>query len=192
MKAFIYCFFLTISSVVSFAQGFEYEYFLPTEGDSGVVIRWVIIEGSTCDGMIVEHSPDSINYSRIHEVFGTCGSANFDVPYQFTHTDPKENSKNYYRIRFGQIETSEAQCIFILDNSTVVVPNPVSDNLSIYFENPFSKPMHIEIYNGNGQMIKTGSTIGNKYSSNISSLPKGVYFYRLFNGIDLRGRFIKQ
>lgn len=79
-------------------------------------------------------------------------------------------------------------------NSIIIYPNPVSEYLNINFQNnPVEHTeFNIEITDISGRIIRC-TTIFNKVSLNVSSLPSGVYIIKVYTDKDLAiGKFIKQ
>lgn len=186
--------FLTVFSILKLnAQTFDYTFPQPIISDSGIDVRWVINAGSTCEGMEVEHGTDTSSLTKIHEVFGVCGSANFDIPYRFLHENPVPNQVNYYRIKFGKFDLSQINEVFLLSVSVLVKPNPGDGAFKLFFENPERQEVKIEVFEFNGKLISSFSTNDSRALIDLQLHANGVYVYRLVsNSQILEGKLVKQ
>ncbi|MBN2745402.1 MAG: T9SS type A sorting domain-containing protein, partial [Bacteroidales bacterium] len=65
-----------------------------------------------------------------------------------------------------------------------VVPNPVSDILSIYLENAVFNDTKVELFSTNGKLI-TSLIISNtdNYKLNMSNLTEGIYLLKISNNL---------
>jgi hypothetical protein len=64
-----------------------------------------------------------------------------------------------------------------------VFPNPVGDFFNIEIENPEFKKLNIELYNVNGQIIKSVTTNGTELKIERDGLPSGVYKLLISDGV---------
>ena len=191
----IYLLFLT---VLSHAQidGFEYDFEQPVQVENSVLIKWTLISGSTCNGTSIGRSTDSIHYEVIGGIDGVCGSANFNISYDFTDNSPVPNTRNYYRLEFGRVGFSETLSVFvvILDaDGVLVIPNPVTDKSVIHFKNSQNKSFVLSLYDYNGKQVRQEQNLTQeKHEFKKDGLPPGVYFFQLASEGDLRasGRII--
>ncbi|UTW66169.1 T9SS type A sorting domain-containing protein [bacterium SCSIO 12643] len=71
-----------------------------------------------------------------------------------------------------------------------VYPNPVSNLITIEFSDLQSR-QQIQIYNANGQLVKT-ATIYSQVPLDVSDLPSGLYLIRMVNKRNSRLKFIKE
>lgn len=69
-------------------------------------------------------------------------------------------------------------------------PNPVSNLITIEFSDLQSR-QQIQIYNANGQLVKT-ATIYSQIPLDVSDLPSGLYLIRMVNKRNSRLKFIKE
>ncbi len=65
-----------------------------------------------------------------------------------------------------------------------VFPNPVGDFFNIEIENPEFKKLNIELYNVNGQIIKSAITNGTEIKIERDALPSGVYKLLISDGVN--------
>lgn len=77
-----------------------------------------------------------------------------------------------------------------LNNTVQFFPNPVSDVLNISSATPVSK---VEIYNLQGQVVKTLCLENTETQIPVSELPGGTYFVKVFSGTSIfwRNQFLK-
>ena len=73
----------------------------------------------------------------------------------------------------------------VVKNLVQVYPNPVFNLLYIQGKKEMRKPLLAQLYNINGVMIKEITSYTNKFSIDISSLPRGIYIFKLFNTFDV-------
>lgn len=62
----------------------------------GVLISFTMRGGFSCNGINIERSEDSVNFSVIGEIEDICGNPDFDVPFSFIDPQPLPNRKNFY------------------------------------------------------------------------------------------------
>jgi Secretion system C-terminal sorting domain len=149
-----------------------------------VVLNWQLISGSTCNGIQVYRSVDSINFYQIGEIPGICGNITSPQSYSFIDNAPVENKINYYRIELGGLGFSEIvslEIISIEGNGNLVRPNPASNNTSVYFNNPFRELHSMVLFDNSGKLIANYETENNSFNFNISTLKGGVYFFQIFS-----------
>ena len=75
--------------------------FYLSENKGTVDLHWSIMEGSTCNGIQIYRSNDSIQFSKIGEISGVCGSISEEQSYTFSDVNPFRNQVNYYRLELG-------------------------------------------------------------------------------------------
>lgn len=71
-----------------------------------------------------------------------------------------------------------------IENQLAVYPNPASDNVTVYLNNP-TQNTQIQVLNALGQVVISKSNVSDKNELNTESLSKGVYFVRVTNGKEL-------
>jgi hypothetical protein len=72
-----------------------------------------------------------------------------------------------------------------------VYPNPVIRRAAIQFPNPDNKLFRLNLYNINGQIVKTiPDVVGNRVIIEKSNLPKGIYFIELTGDKVYRGKIV--
>lgn len=72
--------------------------------------------------------------------------------------------------------------------SVEIYPNPVTDFINVTFSKPIQEPI-VETFNVNGQRVPAPSTgqgeESNKTEIDLSGLAPGIYFLKVFSGIEL-------
>ena len=172
---------------VSF-QGFSQEheilsYFFGLIKDDLIILKWGITGGNTCNGILINHSVDDINYEQVGEIPGICGSQIAEVPYTFIHDSPVSGQNNYYKLELG-LQGSSTPLIITFYNT--------SENGYLLFPNPGVEVLQI-VVTGNGEPTEllfrdvSGKIIGsiNANSGEVISVPttewaSGVYFISIF------------
>ena len=159
------------------------ESFTATQTNGKVFLTWVMSSGSTCNGIDILRSTDSLSFYPIGNIAGTCGSITIPVTYQFTDDSPAKNKTNYYRLNLGGNGSSQILSIQIIDitNGYSIRPHPVNNNALIYFPNPSNKQHQLTIYNQHAQKIKTLTTLQNYFPLNATPLPTGTYLFTITN-----------
>ncbi len=189
-----FIFFGRISCV--FAQEISYSNFTAIEQNDHVFLKWVIDSGSTCFGIEIQRTIDEINYTKVGEIIGTCGSNSSSQSYSFFDESPVFNTTNSYRLLFGGSQYSISKQIFIRsipDGEIFLYPNPASEQITMEFNNEKSDQFTIEIQDLNGKSIFSEPTKSDSYDYNCSALKAGTYWVVLRNetGIFARTRFLK-
>lgn len=114
-------------------------------------------------------------------------NSNYSI--QFANTNTWDSSTGYNNL-FQTISLETLGLEDHLDDEKILVyPNPASDYIIIKLKNNTEEK--IEIYNVNGQLIKSTS-VSNNQKLNIAKLPNGIYFVNLLNNKSSTIKFIKQ
>jgi len=165
--------------------------------DNETVFIGVIIKaGSTCQGISIERSLDSLQFEEVGKIEGTCGSSFTDVPYTFTDLSPAQNAANYYRLKFGENGYSAIEKVLFvrLIGGAKVIPNPVGAQTQIYFANPDRKNATFNLFDIRGQLVMTITDIKqDNFEVNTSNLASDVYTFSLRGeGINkISGKLVK-
>ncbi len=156
--------------------------FTVSENEGEVYLSWSIIAGSTCNGIQIYRSSDSINFSQIGEIPGVCGSVDFVQPYDFTDNNPAKNSVNYYRLELGNQGFSQIVSVEIIDiasNGYQIRPHPANAETKIYFDNDTKQEQRLSLYNLNGIEVFTATTKGDFVQLNTFFLQSGLYLFTI-------------
>lgn len=186
IKLFFYIFILF--SLTANAQRIsDYKIFL---AGSGVAVKFTITKGTLCNGYIIKHSKDSINFTDVFNYPGICGDTARDESISYLHSDPLFNANNYYKIELVPVENSIIKKIFvpeILNTSISVYPSPVqtvTGHLTVRIYNTNNTKLSGFIYDAYGKPLKALDliTIFDLTTISVTELNNGVYFLRLSDG----------
>jgi hypothetical protein len=153
-----------------------------SENNGDVYLSWSIIAGSSCNGIQIYRSIDSINFSQIGNIPGVCGSVDFIQPFDFTDNDPVKNKVNYYRLELGNQDFSQIVSIEIIDissNGYQIRPQPATDEVTIYFNNETKQEQYFKLYNLNGIEVFTARTKENFIQFNTAFLQSGLFLFTI-------------
>ncbi|MBI3520394.1 MAG: T9SS type A sorting domain-containing protein [Bacteroidetes bacterium] len=153
-----------------------------------VFIDWTLAGGSTCNGMKIFRSLDTINFVEIGDIAGICGSSSAPVGYNFVDTTPLFNQTIYYRLRFGYSQLSEIKTILIKNNGekdVLVKPNPSMNKVIIEFDNSKNDMFKFRMYNSIGALIYFIDNIkDSSIALDVTPFQNGQYIFTLDNGND--------
>ena len=169
-------------------------YFNATENQEEVLLKWAILEGETCNGILITRSTDSLFFEAIGEIGGVCGDPNFQQPYSFVDEAPPKNTTVYYKLELGISDFSEIISIELIsknESGYQVRPQPMRNHGKIYFDNPESNEWEIEIYQMNGQIIYQNITQNNYFEIYTGNWSGGVYIFHLSSSKEnIQGKII--
>ncbi len=157
-------------------------------------LSWTIIAGSTCSGIQIYRSTDSLNFTMIGEISGVCGSVSEPQNYSFTDSDPVFNSVNYYKLELGGQGFSQVVSVKIiaLQNGYQVQPQPANAETRIYFDNDQGQQHELSVYNTAGVKIMSSITESNYFHVITAKFPAGVYVFTIAgsgDGRTVQGKF---
>lgn len=170
--------------------------FRAEELNGNVYLTWSIKQGFTCNGVDVYRSVDSVNFTKIGDIEGICGSTAASIAYDFTDQFPEKNTRNFYRLSLGGLLNSHAISIDIIDisaNKYLVVPNPVNFKSTLYFENAASVICELTIMDERGVQIISETSTGETFQLRASDYAGGVYWFKIAYANDnppIIGRFL--
>ncbi|MBK7856691.1 MAG: T9SS type A sorting domain-containing protein [Bacteroidetes bacterium] len=175
--------FLLLSSYLHAQHNPVLESFTATQTNGKVFLTWVMSSGSTCNGIDILRSTDSLSFIPIGNIAGTCGSLTVAVTYQFTDNNPVKNKTNYYRLDLGGNGSSQIISVQIIDlsNGYLLLPNPTKNIAHIYFQNDLNQQHQLSFFSANAHHIKTLSTHQNFFQLNTTNMPSGIYFFTITN-----------
>lgn len=138
--------------------------------------------GSTCDGIRILHSTDSINFEEIGLIGGICGSKTESVKYEFTHKTPIANKINYYQLEFGNTFYSNIIQIELIafDNGYQIRPHPIINQGKILFDGG-REPFRLEIVDALGRLVHKEITHSSEFIIHTRDLPDHLLFFRILN-----------
>ena len=146
-------------------------------------IKWGTASETNTKYFEIEHSSNGISYSKVGTV-AAAGNSSLTERYEFLHTSPTLG-KNYYRIKQIDLDGRFTySTIIVLQKSdlltnTLIAPNPVHNETTVYFGEEGSKTL--QLINLNGNILRTdniGPSI-NRYTIKLDKLSPGLYLLRL-------------
>jgi hypothetical protein len=184
----------TFNSLAIAQDNAEPEQFSVYEVNGKAYLYWVITAGTSCNGIAVERSESNAGFQEIYDIPGVCGSVSSPQAYDFTDQFPLTNKPSYYRLRLGNGGYSQTQSITIFsisDDGYLILPNPVSSNTSIYFENKKSEEKTLLLHSSSGTQLMQETTRDNNFRISANNLAAGVYLFSISSpGSTVNGRFI--
>ena len=136
--------FLISKCIISFAQYHPIlDNFIAIVSNEKIYLHWTITSGSTCNGMKVFRSTDTLNFTEIEDISGICGSTTTPVSYNYSDYAPIPNKTNYYRLELGVLGPSKyvsAEFIKPQNDNYLIRPNPVTESATLFFKNDLHDP----------------------------------------------------
>ena len=152
--------------------------------NGSVYISCVIKSGSTCNGIVLYRSIDSLNFEVIDKIQGVCGDNTKSVQYIFTDKNPVKNNINYYKLELGgqgYTEVISTEIVDIQNTGNQVRPNPAGKLFRIYFENENRRNHTIHLFSINGQELLEADTNENYFEINLSYFVAGLCGFMILN-----------
>jgi hypothetical protein len=141
--------------------------------------------GAICNGISIDRSSDSINFTEIGRIPGICGDPDYQFPFRFVDSFPVLNKTNYYRLFLAQFGYSDVRSVYVkyVESGKVLVKyNTASAYISLEFNNLKSDNYTLMIYDQSGRLVFSQPNIVNdKVLINYSHFLNGIYFFHLTN-----------
>lgn len=153
-----------------------------TEFNGKVLLSWSITQGNTCNGITVLRANDTTGFNPIGNIEGICGSTAETIDYQFTDTDPLPNAVNHYRLSMGGLGFSYIVDIEVVDagdQKYIIVPNPVSNESKLIFNNDNQEEVTITFFNEKGEVLYEETSSEQSISLQRDQFKQGLYFFVL-------------
>lgn len=151
--------------------------FTATRFDKKIILKWNIGNPENIKWFVVERSTDATQWSAI----GTVLANSSVTDYSMIDALPLPG-KNYYRIRFAEVNsnTSYSPVKLVNNNSDQtfsVYPNPA--NGKVYIAGSFNLPSDLQVMDMTGRVVCLKSINGSPASIDVSNLPAGIYMLML-------------
>lgn len=184
--------FTALTSSELLAQGTIIEELTARQLGDGIIVRWKIGQGNSCIDMNIERSTDSVNYLKIGEYRGLCGSNDSDTHYEwFDNAELNVNSGYWYRINAsnGTVVSKPASVQFRDSNAGAVsiVPNPMISSSVIYYANTTGDKVQLLLFDMSGRLLYRSEksaanqfNIDNSYGRTGNLLP-GTYLVKILS-----------
>jgi hypothetical protein len=156
--------------------------FTATAIGESIFLAWTIKAGSTCDGIQIFRSADSLNFDKISEIPGVCGDVFESRSYSFTDNTPEKNRVNFYKIGLNENGFSQIVSVDLIvfsNNGYQVRPNPIVNESIIKFENSNHQMHELCVYSLNGSKILQIKTSNDYFSVNRANLSPGIYAFTI-------------
>ena len=160
------------------------ERFSISKNDGRVLLNWVTRPGSTCDGVDVMRSTDSLSFETIYHIPGICGGPNTAISYTYLDERPVANFRNYYRLGLGSSGTTSVRSIEVVDlgnNGLQVRPNPVVADSKIYFDNVTREACQLFLVSAAGVVVGKWETRDEFFELHAPDFQPGMYFLRILD-----------
>lgn len=153
-----------------------------------VNLQWITASELNYDYFELDHSTDDISFVPVAKIAGK-GTSSFKNIYLFTDSHPASGS-NYYRLKQvdydGHFTFSNIIMVDYRGSKELfrLYPNPTTDAVNITFPEINNESSIINVYDGNGKLIRNRKINGNSTSVqiNIKALPIGIYEVEWKNG----------
>ncbi len=191
IRAFVSIFLALLCTFSSEAQESILSHFGLDVSNGKVLLSWTIKSGSTCNGIDILRSTDSINFIEIGYIPGVCGDISSPKSYTFTDQNPVDNAINYYKIDLGGQEKSQVlgiEVIAVAENDYLLRPNPVADYAELRFSNSNQHSIVFTLYDLNGAVIHQEESISELIKIDATIIRNGMYHFTLVN--KLSGKLI--
>ena len=154
------------------------------ENNSKVYLDWVIKSGNTCNGINIQRSTDSINFSSLAHIEGVCGNLSSPQPFSFIDEAPVNNSLNYYRLELGgkgYTRTLVVDVIGFNADAYQLRPNPANEHARLYFDNPGKESVKFNLYDQNGKELITLQVNEEYLDIDTAKLSSGLFVFTISN-----------
>lgn len=163
--------------------------------DSTVNLHWTFEKGFVCTGTTIERSENKIEFYKIGQIEGICGSFDEPIEFDFADSNPLPNRINYYRLKLGSNGySSTIAVLYVLfnENQYSLAPNPISNESTLFFKNRRNDNYILKIFDQNGHLIQKQEGFSQSFSIQKKDFPQGVYLFSLCdeNADCISGRFI--
>ena len=166
-----------------------------------VKLKWVTASEENNDYFTVERTTDGFSYEEVGQVKGS-GNSKMTNSYSLVDTRPLDGV-SYYRLKQtdynGSVSYSSLVSVEMSGQleDMIVFPNPAKgDNIDIYFNAKDEAEVIMQVYDGMGRLVKSGTTQGtsgaNTITVDVSEMSSGMYFVTLTSGTQvLRTKLIR-
>ena len=166
--------------------------FTASPKNNGVALNWTTTEEKDLTSFIVERSDDGTHFSPRATVNP---EGSFAATTDYAYLDIAGNSPvTYYRLRClnndGSFIYSTIQPVKRNQSTThsaTAYPNPFTASITVNYPVSFQgQPVRAELFNGNGQLLKTKSGVaGTVESFETSNLDHGMYVVRVTTAMEM-------
>ncbi len=163
------------------------------EGESvndGNLLSWVTASETNNDYYTIYHSVDGENYDAVEEISGA-GTSESATSYNYLHKGAA-NGTNYYYIAQTDFDgtVTESEVIVVVRGEkrfdvVRIFPTPANDIVNVVVSASNASIIDVMLYDITGKEMARQSYMGesgvNTVNMDISNLPEGLYFLKVFN-----------
>jgi hypothetical protein len=160
-------------------------------------LNWTTSAEKNVSHFTIERSEDGKNFSDIATVFAF-GNTSATDKREYSYTDDVKNAKSnivYYRLRCvdedGKYSYSSVRIIRLgeemITAKAIAYPNPFTNELRVTLPQQWqNKELRLELYNGNGQLVKQKNINTASQTETISTneLGRGLYILNVTSGLE--------
>lgn len=130
-----------------------------TRHDNRIIINWTIKQGGSCFGIGILRSTNNVDYQKIGEITGVCGSSESEQNFVFVDEHPEKNKIHYYVLELGFSGKSapplEAEYFDFERSKSLVLPNPLVSDAKIKFINPNLDRHTLLVFDAMGKFVSS-------------------------------------
>lgn len=149
-----------------------------------VILQWTVNGGTTCNGITILRSKDTISFEPYGNIPGICGDLTAPVTYTYTDTFPKLNQRNYYRLELGTIGQSQfiSTTVFDICEGGYLLEWDQKQNIfRLHLKNENEQLIRCSLYDSMGRFINELRTQTDLLEINPVQLGAGNYYFTLSN-----------
>jgi hypothetical protein len=166
------------------AQSATISRFTAEQHNDGVLVKWSVGAGQTCNSVTVERSHDSLfHFQPLYTYPGVCGNTQLEESYSYSDQSPQKNTVNYYRLNLGSLGFTAARPVWFGDygnDGYVLTQNPVGHQAVIRFRNENNGRFVFRLFNAAGVLVMQRHDVdGDEISIDTRLLAKGLYAFQL-------------
>lgn len=151
------------------------------------------LKGSICDGIMIMRSTDNINFEKVVEIFGVCGSISEAISYEFIDQEPITGDSSFYKLDPGINGELSVKSIFIIglkENQSLVSPNPFSSASKLYY-NLNDVNSQLIVFDQRGRQLFNSEVSQYPFDLNFAHETKGIFYYLIVTDNKTEsGRFV--
>jgi hypothetical protein len=144
-----------------------------TKDRNRIILNWTIKQGGSCFGIGILRSTNNIDFEKIGEITGVCGSAETEQNFVFIDENPVKNKIHYYVLELGfsgkTAPPLEAEYFEFEKSKSFVFPNPMRSEGKIKFINTSPGKYRLYLFDMIGRFISEQSTDTDEFLVNFTT-----------------------
>ena len=145
-----------------------------TKDRNRIILNWTIKQGGSCFGIGIFRSINNIDFEKIGEITGVCGSAETEQNFVFIDENPVKNKIHYYVLEMGfsgkTAPPLTTEYFEFEKDKSFVFPNPMSSEGKIKFINTSPGKYRLNIYNMEGKFIADQNTDADEFVVDLTKI----------------------